>query len=69
MTKAEETYKNQMKDSDTIFTTISTSGAIDYKDAERMVCMVYIMDTSFSRAGISHALKRLEKFYTEKEKE
>lgn len=61
-----ETYENQMKDSDTIFTAISTSGAIDFKDAERMVVMLYVMDMSFSRAGISHALKRLEKFYKEK---
>ena len=58
-----ETYKNQMKDSEIIFTAISTSGARDFKEAEKMVVMGYVMDMSFSRAGISHALKRLEKFY------
>jgi len=58
-----ETYENQTKDSDIIFTAISTSGARDYKEAERMVVMAYVMDMSFSRAGISHALKRLERFY------
>lgn len=65
-TMNKETYENQTKDSDTIFTAISTSGAIDFKDAEKMVVMMYVMDMSFSRAGISHALKRLEKFYSEK---
>lgn len=62
----EETYENQMKDSDIVFTAISTSGARDFKEAERMVVMAYVMDTDFSRAGVSHALKRLEKFYNEK---
>lgn len=61
----EETYENQMKDSEIIFTAVSTSGARDFKEAERMVVMAYVMDLDFSRAGISHALKRLEKFYIE----
>ena len=63
MPRTKETYENQMKDSETIFTAISTSGARDFKEANRMVVAGYIMDMSFSRAGISHALKRLEKFY------
>ena len=61
-----KTYEKQMRDSDTIFTAISTSGALDYKDAERMVVAGYVTDMSFSRAGISHALKRLEKFWQDK---
>lgn len=62
----QETYENQMEDSEIIFTAVSTSGARDFKEAEKMVVMAYVMDMDFSRAGISHALKRLEKFYNEK---
>ena len=58
--------KKQMEDSDIIFTAISTSGLLNYKEAEQMIVMAYIPDESFSRAGISHALKRLERFYKEK---
>ena len=58
-----ENYENQMKDSDTIFTAVSTSKAKNFEEANRIVVVGYIMDMSFSRAGISHALKRLEKFY------
>jgi hypothetical protein len=54
------------KDSDIVFTAISTSGALDYRDAERMVVMMYVPDMSFERGGISHALKRLEKFWENK---
>ena len=61
-----ETYENQTKDSDAIFTAISTSNARDFKEAEKMVVMFYAMDLTISRAGISHALKRLEKFYKER---
>jgi hypothetical protein len=56
----------QMRDSDTIFTAVSTSGARDYKEAERMVVLFYVPSTEISRAGISHALKRLKQFYEEK---
>ena len=54
---------NWEKDSDTIYTAISTSGALNYKDAEEMVVLFYVPDLSFQRAGICHALKRLKKFY------
>ena len=63
---SKETYENQVKDSDTIFTAISTSDARDFKEAERMVIRFYYLDPTISRAGISHALKRLEKFYKER---
>ena len=59
----EKELEKQFKDSDIIFTAISTSGARDYQEAERIVIMEYVTDMSFSRAGISHALKRLEKHY------
>ena len=60
-----ETIEQQEKDSDTIFTAISTGGFDDFRQAERAVVMFYVMDMSFSRSGISHALKRLERFYGE----
>ena len=63
MTHAEETYEQQMKDSDMIFTAISSGNFSTYKEAEQMVVIGYGTDISFSRSGISHALKRLEKYY------
>jgi len=53
-----------LNDSDIIFTAISTSDFETFKEAETAIVMLYVTDMSFSRAGISHALKRLEKFYT-----
>ena len=63
---SKETYENQIKDADAIFTAISTSDARDFKEAEKMVINFYYLDPAISRAGISHALKRLEKFYKER---
>jgi len=63
---ANETYEQQMKDSDMIFTAVTSGDFSNYKEAERVVVMGYVMDMSFSRAGISHALKRLEKHYATK---
>lgn len=60
-----ETLDQQTRDSDTIFTAISTGDFDNFKMAEQAVVMLYVMDMSFSRAGISHALKRLERFYSE----
>ena len=59
-----ETYEKQMEDSDVIFTAISTGDFDDFKQAEKAVVLFYVMDTDFSRAGISHALKRLETHYS-----
>lgn len=56
-------YDQMMEDSNVIFTAISTSALESYKEAEQMVVMAYVPDMSFSRGGISHALKRLEKHY------
>jgi len=59
--------ENWKLDSDTIFTAISTGDYDNFKQAERAVVLFYVTDMSFSRAGISHALKRLEKFYKDRE--
>lgn len=56
-----ETYEQQNKDSDTVFTVIS-SAADNMEEANQML-MMYIMDMSFSRSGISHAIKRLEQHF------
>lgn len=64
MQTAPETLDQQMKDSDMIFTAISSGDFDDFKMAERAVVMLYGMDMSFSRSGISHALKRLEQHYS-----
>ena len=63
-----ETYEQMMKDSDMIFTAVSTGDFNNFEEAQKIVVMGYVMDISFSRSGISHALKRLEKFYKEREK-
>lgn len=64
--RATESYEQQMQDSETIFTAISTGDFRDFKQAEQAVVMLYVTDMSISRAGISHALKRLEKHYAGK---
>lgn len=48
-----------MRDSDTIFTTISLARFDSFKDAGRAVALLYVPDMNFHREGISHALKRL----------
>jgi len=58
-----ETIEDQRKDSDMIFTMISTGDFDDYKMAEQAVVMLFVPDRTFSRSGISHALRRLEEFY------
>ena len=59
----DETIEQQTTDSDIIFTAISTGGFDDFKQAQQAVTMLYVTDMSFSRSGISHALKRLEEHY------
>lgn len=59
----QQQLNQQMEDSDIIFTAISSGDFDDFKMAERAVVMFYVTDMTFSRAGISHALKRLEKHY------
>ena len=60
-----ETYKQQEKDAEMIFTQISTSGLANMEEANRMIVMLYVPDMSISRAGISRALKMLERHYKE----
>jgi hypothetical protein len=50
-------------DSDIIFTAVSTGDFGNYQEAESAVVALYMPDMSFDRAGISHALKRLAKYY------
>ena len=58
-----ETYEQQMRDSDMIFKQITSANYDNFDDAKRVVVMLYIPDLTVSRSGISHALKRLEKYY------
>lgn len=60
-----ETLAAQERDSEIIFTAVS-KGADDLAMAKLMIVTFYVPDPSFSRCGISHALKRLEKFFGEK---
>jgi len=58
----EETYKQQMKDSDMIFKQV-TSANFSKEEAKRVIVMLYVPDMSISRSGISHALKRFKQHY------
>lgn len=60
-----ETVDQMIKDSNMIFTAVSTSTVENYKEAEKLVVFGYVPDTTVSRSGISHALKRLKKHYEE----
>ena len=64
-----ETYEQMMKDSEMVFTAISSGDFDNFGQAEQAVALFYIPDRSISRSGISHALERLEKFYTEREQQ
>ena len=64
-----ETYKNQMKDSDMIYFQILGGDFPTYDEAQSAIVQLYVPDMTISRAGISHALKRLEKFYKDNENE
>ena len=56
--------EQQRYDSDTIFTQITEMGGFASMDEVRAtVALFYVPDMSISRAGISHALKRLEKHF------
>ena len=66
-TRAPETHDQQMRDSEMIFRMISGGDFDDYHQAAQAVIALYLPDPSFSRAGISHALRRLEAFYAERQ--
>ena len=50
-------------DSDMIFTAVSSGDFDNFEQAQRVVCLGWVPDMSVSRAGIAHALGRLERFY------
>ena len=57
--------EHQQKDSDMIFNQIHQ--AFDNMDeAKSAIVAFYVTDMSISRAGISHAIGRLEQYYREK---
>lgn len=49
------------QDSDRVFKALKDMPC--YKDCETAVTMLYMPDLSFSRAGLCHALKRLERHF------
>lgn len=49
------------QDSDRVFKALKNMES--YEDCETAVTLLYIPDLSFSRAGLCHALKRLEKHF------
>lgn len=61
-----ETPEQQQYDSDTIFTQITTGDFNSLEEAQQVIALFYVPDGSISRAGISHALKRLERHFKEK---
>jgi hypothetical protein len=61
--RMDETYEQQMKDSDMIFTQITSGNFENWLDVNQAIVMLYVPDMTISRAGISHALKRLERHY------
>lgn len=58
------TTEQQQYDSDTIFTQITTGDFSSFEEARQVIAHFYVPDGSISRAGISHALKRLERHFT-----
>lgn len=62
-----ETHDQQTKDSDMIFTQITTGNFKDFNEANQAIVMLYVPDMTISRAGISHALKRLENYFNNQE--
>jgi len=62
-----ETIENQIKDSKMIFTAITSGDFPTYELAQGAVIAFWVPDMSISRAGISAALKQLEKHYKDSE--
>lgn len=57
--------EQQQYDSDTIFMQITTGDFSSFEEAQTVIAHFYVPDGSVSRAGISHALKRLERHFKE----
>jgi len=62
-----ETYEQQMKDSDMIFKQLTSGGDLSHDECKRMLVMLYVPDMTISRAGISHAMKRIDEYFTKGE--
>ncbi|KKM68230.1 hypothetical protein LCGC14_1462870 [marine sediment metagenome] len=60
-----ETVEQQMRDSDMIFKQITCGDFPDFEIAQEAIALLYIPDMTISRSGISHAFKRLERYYGE----
>lgn len=52
-----------MRDADMIYNQITHGDFPDLSLAQAAIVKLYVPDLTISRAGISHALKRLEKYY------
>ena len=64
MDTPEQEFDKQNRDAEIIFKAITTSEGFDtYEQVEEAVMLMYFPDLSFSRAGISLALRRLERVY------
>ncbi len=63
----DETYKQQMRDSDMIFKQMTHGDFPTIETAKDALVFLYAPDKTISRSGISHALKKLERYYKEKE--
>jgi predicted Zn-dependent protease len=61
--------EKQNLDADQIFNIISPAGYDNFAQAERAVCLFFVYDMSYSRAGISKALGMLERHFNNKDKE
>jgi len=58
-----EIDEQQMKDSDMIYNQIRSAGYESWEEAQRAIVNIYVPERTISRAGISHAIKRLEEYY------
>lgn len=63
---AQETTEQMKKDSDMIFTQIIGGNFHNFDIVKVAIVRLYATDMNISRAGINHALGRLEKFFKEK---
>lgn len=62
-----DAQSQQQQDSDMIFDQITSMGGFNSMDEIRAtIALFYVPDMAISRAGISHALKRLEKHFAQK---
>ncbi len=55
-----ETIEQQMKDSEMICAQIFGAEYDTFADAQRTIVTIYVPDMTISRAGISHALKKIK---------